>query len=192
MPGTSRRRRLPPKPEVPLQNCFTTLQTEERLITSGETLELSKVAQSAPCISIRKTKKRWWVIAVGNSLPRGSESSFANLTYSLEMCTAYWGFLYHGCHRETTKPSTVHWHPLLLFHMGTSDTARSRLRSMKKHYRALRAVVRGFGLQVVFFIDTPDPSEEILKGQLNLAYQQMVTELVPLPGVWLLRPWGLL
>ena len=31
------------KPEVPLQNCFTALQTEEeRPVTSGETLELSK------------------------------------------------------------------------------------------------------------------------------------------------------
>ena len=45
MARTSRRKRLPPKPEVPLQNCFTALQTEEeRRVTSGETLELSKAA----------------------------------------------------------------------------------------------------------------------------------------------------
>ena len=42
---TCRRKRLPPKPEVPLQNHFTALQTEqERPFTSGETLELSKAA----------------------------------------------------------------------------------------------------------------------------------------------------
>ena len=42
---TSRSKRLAPKSEVPLQNCFTTLGTEEeRSVTSGETLELSKAA----------------------------------------------------------------------------------------------------------------------------------------------------
>ncbi|PKU42353.1 rna-directed dna polymerase from mobile element jockey-like [Limosa lapponica baueri] len=43
MARTSRRKRLPPKPEVPLQNHFTTLQTEEeRPVISGDMLELSK------------------------------------------------------------------------------------------------------------------------------------------------------
>lgn len=42
---TSRRERLPPKPEVLLQNRFTALQTEdERPVTSREMLELSKTA----------------------------------------------------------------------------------------------------------------------------------------------------
>ena len=45
MARISRKKRLPPKPEVSLQNHFTTLQTEEeRPITSRETLELSKAA----------------------------------------------------------------------------------------------------------------------------------------------------
>jgi len=34
--------------------------------------------------------------------------------------------------------------------MGTSDTARSRLRSIRKDYRALGAVVRDSGVQVDF------------------------------------------
>lgn len=46
---TIRKKRLPPKPGVPFQNRFTALQTEEkRPIPSGEALELSKAAQSAP------------------------------------------------------------------------------------------------------------------------------------------------
>jgi len=61
----------PPQPEVSWQNHFTTLQTEEeRPITSGETLELSKAAQSAPHITTSATKKRQWVIVVGNSSER--------------------------------------------------------------------------------------------------------------------------
>lgn len=40
---TCRRNKLPPKPEMPFQNLFANLQTEEeRSITSGDTLELSK------------------------------------------------------------------------------------------------------------------------------------------------------
>ena len=50
MARTSRRKRLPLKPEMPLQNRFTALQTEEeRPITSGETLELSKAASYNQC-----------------------------------------------------------------------------------------------------------------------------------------------
>ncbi|KAM6037296.1 optineurin-like [Chlamydotis macqueenii] len=72
MARTSRRKRLPPKPEVPLQNRFTSLQTkEERPSTSGEMLELSKAAQPAPHITTSTTKRRPWVIVVDNSLLRG-------------------------------------------------------------------------------------------------------------------------
>ena len=57
--------------------------------------------------------------------------------------------------RDVTKrlPSLVQstdYYPLLLFHVGTSDTARSSLRNIKKDYRALGAVVRDSGAQVVF------------------------------------------
>ena len=56
---TSRRKRLPPKPEVPLQNRFTTLQAEEESpVTPGEVLELSNAAPSGPCITASTTKKR--------------------------------------------------------------------------------------------------------------------------------------
>ena len=37
-----------------------------------------------------------------------------------------------------------------MFHVGTSDTARSSLRSIKKDYRALGAAVRDSGVQVFF------------------------------------------
>jgi len=50
MARSSRRKILPLKPEVPLQNCFALLTKEERPVTSGETLELSKAVRSSPCI----------------------------------------------------------------------------------------------------------------------------------------------
>jgi len=55
---TSRRKRLPPNPEVPLQNRFTALWTEEeRPVTSGEMLEPCKAAQSAPRIKPVQLRK---------------------------------------------------------------------------------------------------------------------------------------
>lgn len=54
-----RRKRLSLKPEISLQNCLTILHTEEeRLVTSGETLELSKAAQYAPHTTTSTNKKR--------------------------------------------------------------------------------------------------------------------------------------
>lgn len=45
---TCRRKRLPQKPEVSLQNCFTTLQSEEGgPVSSGKVLGLSKAAPSS-------------------------------------------------------------------------------------------------------------------------------------------------
>lgn len=51
------------KPEVPLQNPFTALQTEEeRPITSGELLGLSNALQPAPCATTSAAKKRLQVV----------------------------------------------------------------------------------------------------------------------------------
>lgn len=75
MARPSRRKRVPPKPEVHLQNCSTALQTEEeRPVTSGEMLEVSKAAWSAPCKTNNTTKKMQWVIVVGDSFLRGTET----------------------------------------------------------------------------------------------------------------------
>lgn len=42
MTRTSRRKRLAPKPEVPLQNRFTALQMEEeRPVTSGKSMKVN-------------------------------------------------------------------------------------------------------------------------------------------------------
>jgi len=67
---------------------------------------------------------------------------FANVAQSLER------MLLPGVHiRDVTRrlPRLVQstdYYPLLLFHVGTNNTAKSSLRSIKKNYRALEAAVR--------------------------------------------------
>ena len=63
------------EPEAPLQNHFVALPTEEETtVTSGETLELSKAAWSAPRVAAGITEEKRWAIAVGDSLLRGVEA----------------------------------------------------------------------------------------------------------------------
>lgn len=55
--------------------------------------------------------------------------------------------MHPGCCREATEAHLSL--PLLLFRVGTNDTARGDLGSMKRDYRALGEVVKGMGAQVV-------------------------------------------
>lgn len=91
MERTCKRKRIPPKPEMPLQNSFSALQTDERRpFISGQTLELRKAALSAPRITTAKIKKRERV--VGDFLLRGMEA-FAELMCYLERHFAYQRFV---------------------------------------------------------------------------------------------------
>ena len=91
------------------------------------------------------------MVVVGESLLRGTEAPVCcpDTLYREVSCLP-------GTRvRDVTErlPSLVQstdYYPLLLFHMGTSDTVRSSLRSIKKDYRALEGVVRDSGAQVVF------------------------------------------
>lgn len=56
--------------------------------------------------------------------------------------------VYQACHRETTKPRTILYYPLV-FHTGTSGTPRSGLGSTKDR-RAVAAAVGDSEAQVVF------------------------------------------
>lgn len=74
-PRTYRKKKLPPKPEVPFQNCFTAMQNKEyKPVTSGETLELSEAAQSDPYGKTSATKQRQQMMVVGDSLLRSTEA----------------------------------------------------------------------------------------------------------------------
>lgn len=115
--------------------------------------------------------------------------AFANLTHFLES-RAIRG-LYDGCHQETTKPcQATEYYPLLLFHVGTHDTARRSLRNIKKDYKALTAAVRNSGVQVVFSSVLPVNGQAFGWASWNW-HQQMATGLVAQPGVQLLKSMSL-
>ena len=98
-------------------------------------------------------KKRQWVIVVSDCLLTGMEAPICQPdALSREVCC-----LPGACIKDVTKRllslvQSRDYYPslLLLFHVGSSDTGGSSLRSIMKDYRALGAVVRDTGVQVVF------------------------------------------
>lgn len=105
----------------------------------------------APCTKNSVHQKRRWVAVVGDSLLGGTAVPISwPDVLSREVCC----LLGSGIGDVTgTLPrlvqSTRHY-LLLLFCMGTSDTGRSRLRRIRKDYRALGVTVRNFA-ELVFF-----------------------------------------
>ena len=70
--------------------------------------------------------------------------------HSLEACCLPGAHIRDVTERLLSLIQSPDYYLLLLFHMGTGDTAGSSLRSIKKDYRALGAAVRDSGAQVVF------------------------------------------
>jgi len=179
------------KSEVPLQNCFTTLQTEEeRPVASGEMLKPSKVSWSAPRLTTSTTKKRQWVVIVGNSLLRGMEAPICqpDALPRVMCCLSGARHIRNVAKRLSSLIQSSCCSPLLLFHIVINNTVRSSLRSIKKDYRAL-GVGKGFWSIGCFFIDPPHQRKRLWKGQSNLANEQIFTGLLPQPGVWLFKTW---
>lgn len=95
-----RRKRVPLKLEVPLQNRFTLLHTEEEgPVTAVEMLELTKPAQYAAQLRRR-------IITIDYSLQGGTETPICQLDSVSREAYSLPGTL--GCHQETTEPSLVH------------------------------------------------------------------------------------
>ncbi|PKU41657.1 hypothetical protein llap_8032 [Limosa lapponica baueri] len=69
--------------------------------------------------------------------------------YSLQRCAAYRGLISGMSPKDYQLIQSTDYYPLLLFYVGTSDTVRSSLRSVKKNYRVLGVMVRNSGAQVV-------------------------------------------
>lgn len=103
------------------------------------------------------------------------------------------GFLPRSCIRNVTEtlPTLIQftgYYPLLLFHLGNSDTDRNSLRRVRKDYRALGELTRDFEAQVVFLSSWSN--ERDLKGPLGSGKSTNGMGLVPLSRVQLLRQWS--
>ncbi|MCQ4187457.1 SGNH/GDSL hydrolase family protein [Klebsiella pneumoniae] len=146
-----KKKQLPQNPEVPLQNRFAALQTEEvRPSTSGEAREPCKVARPARVIT-SATKKKRRVVVVGDSLLTGTEAPICRPdALSREVCCLPGARIRDVTERLPSLIRPTDYYPLLVFHVGASDTAGSSLRNIKRDFRALGSTVKGSGVQVVF------------------------------------------
>ena len=101
------------------------------------------------------------MIVVGDSLLRGTEAPTCRPdALSREVCCLPGARIRDATERLLSLVQSAGCYPLLLFYVSTSDTARSSLRSIKKDYRALGAVVGDAGAQAVFSSIVPVKGKE--------------------------------
>lgn len=96
-------------------------------MASAETVELGKAAQSAPLTATGGTKRTPQVVVASDSPMKGTEAPTCQPdTLSGEVCclpAACTGKVIH-------RARPFHYCLLLLFHAGTSDTARNILKAI--------------------------------------------------------------
>lgn len=125
--GTKRTAPAPPK-GIHLQNSFTTLKAEGK--PDVPTSQASGPPNPKPC---KATRKKWWVIVMGDSLLHGTEASICQPDLSTtEVCC-----LPEAQIRDTVDgpPQLVQpsdYYPLLLLHMGINDTAKGKIKTVPK------------------------------------------------------------
>lgn len=152
---------------------------------------MSKAAQSAPCITTRATQKGCRVVVQKEvTLFWGLWSSHLLTWCMLQRCDA------GVCIRNATKrlprllhPLTVICYCYLLFHVGTSDTARSSL-----EYEGLQSTGRsGKGLWSAgnFSLVLLFKGKGSERASWVWQIRWLVTGLVPQPTVWLLQSMAL-
>jgi len=101
-------------------------------------------------------KKKQWLVVIGDSLLKGAEDPLCRPNpLHREICCLLGAWV-----KDVRKklPSIVQpsvYYPLLLFQVGSDDTGRTSLRTMKKGFRAMGERGKGLGAQVVFSSISP-------------------------------------
>ena len=134
-------------PQVPLYNRYEALEGEGQSMEDGDdSLSTPEVSpRSEECtsrINTTSTRKKRQVIAVGDSLLRGTEGPICQTDPPLrEVCC-----LPGARVKDVTRilPSLVRpsdYYPLLLFHVGGDEAATQSPRAIKRDFRALGRLV---------------------------------------------------
>lgn len=148
----------------------------KRFHDSWSWVELSKAAQFTPCITTSATKKRWWVIVVGDSLLRGRGTHLPNYS-SLERSL----LLTRGSHQGSPRDCQVSYSLMtyrcccFMWAPRSSLSSSEGLKSSGSSTKVLRITGGSF-------ISPPAQREGDWKGHWNLANQEVVAGLVATDG----------
>lgn len=146
---TSMKASAPPK-SLQLQNRFTAIKVE------GESGATTSKRPGPLSLKSCKTTRRKWQVVMGHSLLWGTEAPVCQPDQTSRETWCLPRARIQDVVEELLKlvwPSD--YYHLLLFHMGTNNTARGNLDYIKCDYRALGAVVKGMGTQVAFSSTQP-------------------------------------
>lgn len=101
-----------------------------------------------------------WLLAAGDN------SSADNLTYHLQVCCLVGDQIQDVLEGLSKLVWPSDCHPLLFFNVDTNGTARGNLDSMKSDFRALGAVVKCMGAQVVLSSILPVSRKDVRRRVL--------------------------
>lgn len=151
-------------------------------------LDLSKAARSTPHIKTSTTKKRQWETVEGDSLLRGPETRICEPDMLFrEVCC-----LMGACIRMSPRDYQALYGPLLSTGVVSHMQLWYSQEQSEEYQDGLQSCgSSGKGLLSAgsFFFNPPGQRERIWKGQSNMVNPQIVTGLMPQPGVLLFRLW---
>lgn len=104
---------------------------------------MNKALRSCDPKPCKTTRKKWWVIAIGNSLLWGTKAPICWPDLSLRGLLPAGGLIQDAVEglSKLVRPSDCY--SLLSFYVAISDTATGYLETIRSVYRALWAVVKG-------------------------------------------------
>jgi len=130
------------------------------------TRSVAKVRKAYPCITTTSTRKKRWVIVVGDTLLKGTEGSICQTDPPLREVCCLPGARVKGITRKL--PSLVRpsdYSPLLLFHLGGDEAATHSPRAIKRDFRALGHLVRESGAWAIFTSLLPVVGSDIRRSR---------------------------
>ena len=133
---------------------------------------LPKSDQSSPSIKTSSTRKKQWVLVIGDSLLKEAERPICRPNpLHKEVCCLLGAQVKDVRKKLPSLVWSTEYYPLLLFQVGSDDLGRTSLRTLKKDFRALGRQVKGSGAQVVFSSIPPDLGNneglDIMGQQIN-------------------------
>jgi len=134
----------------------TTTKNKYEALTTMDTQEQHLQEETPPAAHSRYHKKKRRVLRVGDSLLSSTEVPICRPDREThEVCCLLGAKAQDVAERVTQLVKSTDYYPLLLFHVGTNDTASRNVGRIKEDFKALGVKGKSSGAQVLFSSTLP-------------------------------------
>jgi len=137
-------------PLQPPPSSITTKNKHEAL-TTMHTQEQGLQEETTPATHSGYHKNKRWVLVVGDSLFRDTEEPICRPDREAsKLCCLLRAKVRDMAERVPRLVKSIDYYPLLLFHVGTNDTASQNVGKIKEDFKALGVKAISIGAQLIF------------------------------------------